>query len=670
MTLIVGNVADVGLDGLDGTLKVWAGFRPEATALIAPRPSTYDVVDGVIPPGVEVIPGPAVLDLDFGVSARTQARVMIPDQETVTIQDLFLHASIWEPWRPYFMEDVADTYRRAIEALARAENALDDADTSVAAVVAAEARVGIEHEHIHQDAAHVDAVAALVGELLEQANVFAQDQVPPYLQDAVLKATYADKAEVAAVESRMGSMASQQDYVAMCAAGSIYSKMTVTKKADGGFDVRCENSDGSRSVTHTIGSSARYQYVRQINATSAAALTTQDLLFSDLATAGTGTWVGVATAPFTRTVGDSWQYQVTTGATSPLPLVFRHSTDNRGGVWRISVVERPDITIDVTTWRATAMVVEAPLFALPSAGTWTIKGVFIGADPVNPASDGTPRGWFGNIFTGGEQWTLRIPAVAAGGGAQNELSPVSNKDFAFKMRPAGSSAGYEFVPYHGTESEVFASPTKFYAGGVALDVSAMVVGTPVEVDGFEWVQHLYGRNAGSANPTQNIAEFWTRQKISRNGTFSVTGRWKSLINLDMSQSTYPMMLVGTMPVFDEVVSSRRTSHPISPALAPSIIVLTDELDTVDSYAMLSSTTDHIAAVQIRDRAETLRAGQANKPPNEQKAFIELRTGGNMAKLYQGTYATGTVIQAGHVHRFAGQFWYGSIPGMRNALTLT
>lgn len=191
MTLIVGNVADVGLDGLDGTLKVWAGFRPEATALIAPRPSTYDVVDGVIPPGVEVIPGPAVLDLDFGVSARTQARVMIPDQATVTIQDLFLHASIWEPWRPYFMEDVADTYRRAIEALARAEAALGDADTSVAAVVAAEARVGIEHEHIHQDAAHVDAVAALVGELLEQANVFSQDQVPPYLQKSSLDREYA-----------------------------------------------------------------------------------------------------------------------------------------------------------------------------------------------------------------------------------------------------------------------------------------------------------------------------------------------------------------------------------------------------------------------------------------------------------------------------------------------
>lgn len=60
-----------------------------------------------------------------------------------------------------------------------------------------EGRINSEHEHVHQDAAHIDQVAAQVAAALDQANVFSQDQVPPYLQDEELKRTYQAKGTTA-----------------------------------------------------------------------------------------------------------------------------------------------------------------------------------------------------------------------------------------------------------------------------------------------------------------------------------------------------------------------------------------------------------------------------------------------------------------------------------------
>lgn len=190
MTLIVGNVVDVGLDGLDGTLKVWAGFRPELTALIAPSRKTYDIADGAIPAGVEVVPGPAYIEIDVGINATDRVEVTIPDQASVTIQELYRQGYVW---RPHVVSEVA---QYLIEVRAEAERAVRAAE----AAEAADARIAIEHEHIHQDVEHVDAVTAQVAALLETANVFAQDQVPPYLQDAELKRTYARRTIIDARE--------------------------------------------------------------------------------------------------------------------------------------------------------------------------------------------------------------------------------------------------------------------------------------------------------------------------------------------------------------------------------------------------------------------------------------------------------------------------------------
>lgn len=180
MTLIEGSVEDVGMTPMTGVLTVrTARFRPSGEVLYAPEAIPFPIVNGQVT--AELAPGPAVLTVKVGSHAQDRFEVVIPDQVSITLADLIETVFSWEP------EQINKfiTERKASEAAATA------AGLSAAAAMAAKDRAILEHEHVHLDAAHVDAVAAQIPVLLEQANVFAQDQVPPFLQDAVLKATYA-----------------------------------------------------------------------------------------------------------------------------------------------------------------------------------------------------------------------------------------------------------------------------------------------------------------------------------------------------------------------------------------------------------------------------------------------------------------------------------------------
>jgi len=100
--------------------------------------------------------------------------------------------------RDAITEQMHVTYDPTVQALlneARDYNAdtgdiRDEAASIRDGVVATEGRINSEHDHVHQDVQHIDQVAAQVAAALRQANVFAQDQVPPYLQQEVLEDTY------------------------------------------------------------------------------------------------------------------------------------------------------------------------------------------------------------------------------------------------------------------------------------------------------------------------------------------------------------------------------------------------------------------------------------------------------------------------------------------------
>ena len=130
MTLIVGNVVDVGLAGLDGTLRVWAWFRPEEVGLIAPYRREWEITAGEIEAGVDVIPGPAAVEIDCGPNAYTTVDVVVPDAESVAIQDLFEQVYSYTP----------GVVSEAWEARLGAESAAADAESSAGEAAASAGR--------------------------------------------------------------------------------------------------------------------------------------------------------------------------------------------------------------------------------------------------------------------------------------------------------------------------------------------------------------------------------------------------------------------------------------------------------------------------------------------------------------------------------------------------
>lgn len=130
MTLIVGNVVDVGLAGVDGTLRVWAWFRPEEVGLIAPYRREWEITAGEIEAGVDVIPGPAAVEIDCGPNAYTTVDVVVPDAESVAIQDLFEQVYSYTP----------GVVSEAWEARLGAEAAAADAESSAGEAAASAGR--------------------------------------------------------------------------------------------------------------------------------------------------------------------------------------------------------------------------------------------------------------------------------------------------------------------------------------------------------------------------------------------------------------------------------------------------------------------------------------------------------------------------------------------------
>ena len=97
MTKIVGTIRDVHSAGTTSTLTIWSGFRATTVSVIAPRRRVWEVKNGVLPDGIVVAPGPAVIQIDAGVSAFKSWPVEIPDQDEVTIQELLFQSVPWEP---------------------------------------------------------------------------------------------------------------------------------------------------------------------------------------------------------------------------------------------------------------------------------------------------------------------------------------------------------------------------------------------------------------------------------------------------------------------------------------------------------------------------------------------------------------------------------------------
>jgi hypothetical protein len=198
MTLITGNVKDIGLDPLSGTLIATSvEFRVTGDIIIAPEARTYPIAGGIV--SADLIPGPTRITIQVGSHARDNFDVIVPD-EPVTLARLIEDAF---EWSPAVVSEVAAHRAAAEAAAARAEDAAGDVDAAIAGaadqVVAA----------VEQDRVAAELAAGAAAGSAQAADVSAGDAAAA-AGAAAGSASAADGSASAASQSASGAASSAQ----------------------------------------------------------------------------------------------------------------------------------------------------------------------------------------------------------------------------------------------------------------------------------------------------------------------------------------------------------------------------------------------------------------------------------------------------------------------------
>ncbi|UOB94172.1 BppU family phage baseplate upper protein [Bacillus wiedmannii] len=156
---------------------------------------------------------------------------------------------------------------------------------------------------------------------------------------------------------------------------------------------------------------------------------------------------------YTTTVGDTFTF--TFDGTG---FDFQHFTDNRGGLWEFKVDGTVVKTISTHIHAVPTNELKVNYGIRPVArglakGTHTVIATFKGDDPANAPASGanTARGWVKND-TGYAQaaeahkTALLYDDLLHPVKEIDLLVPFSNKEFAFRMKPNGSSVNAEWIP--------------------------------------------------------------------------------------------------------------------------------------------------------------------------------------------------------------------------------
>ena len=479
----------------------------------------------------------------------------------------------------------------------------------------------------------------------------------------------------ALTESTLG-LAQRTDYVEVGRRFSPYRTMELRKvpnpyggvNADPALEVSCIAPDG-RHVTYTVGSivPASYQIVSDIwegETVTAEGSYTVTAALAELS----GTWNTSATY-YTTQVGAYVEAPAPfTVAGGTLTIGMRTFADNRGGIWRLSLVEYPTAgTHDVSVWNETGTYVDKPaewvVTGLP-AGDYTVRATFQGDDPAHVPSSGagTARGWLAPASNPAAIITMN--AVTTTLSKDNPIKTgYSNPDYAVQTRPTPGDT-YRFLPDHNQGQDVengVIAPT-YYDGASPIDVAGMDVGDKITLThSFEIVQRINGRNTTTGPDTLAAA---TKQRITPDGTHSVEGSIKVLTDVQVHANSYFLMHIVNPATLDRLVSSWGNEYDLT-FTTEAITNLTVEKNRATSWAAVSSTDDGLfSAVRFNDPNASMRVADsvASDP-----VWVHHRSA-TLAKLYPRLgYATDTLVPAGTVWRFSGDYWHGRLPGIAHTV---
>lgn len=529
-----------------------------------------------------------------------------------------------------------------------------------------------------------DAAAAPKLDSATAATTYAAKSVETSKLDASQKgaasgvATLDAASKVPTAQVPAGLPVDQYDYVQAIAARSKYTKMQLKKvNSTNEVEVSCLTASGNHVTYQFYGNAAGDDYRVLANIWTGTSTATTSQVVKKVWADGTptGTYSTLTVGQFIYTTDKVTPATFTTTFVVDVDgsdVRFHTYRDNRGGSWEVKITGPSSVTVNVSTYAASAAYNTAGATVLTNLrpGTYTAALKFLGDDPLNVPSTGagTARGWLTNFDSAANSASAVMFDVYAPFRQINKdtlVKPASNMDFAMEVKPAGGPT-LEYIPYHGTATAFQADAPVYLDGDAVIDLAGMASGQYRALAGFELVQRVYGRNASSG--ATNLIDVATSQTIRPTGQVTVNGRWKALADIELGDN-YVMMLPASMAVFDRLVSSIGNGYANNAGLIGTVTALAAENDTAAGYLFLSSTNKAIvAAARFNNPLETIRRGKTSKPADALKAFLQHRDS-SIVKVYNRPYSAGTAIPAGTVHRFGGDYIYAALTGAYDQYTI-
>lgn len=360
---------------------------------------------------------------------------------------------------------------------------------------------------------------------------------------------------------------------------------------------------------------------------------------------------------YTTTVGDTFTF--TFDGTG---FDFQHFTDNRGGLWEFKVDGTVVKTISthinaVPTNELKVNYGIRPVARGLAKGTHTVIATFKGDDPANAPASGanTARGWVKNDSGYAQAAEAHKTALLYDDLLHpvkeiDLLIPFSNKEFAFRMKPNGSSVNAEWIPEH-SAATVFKTTQKMYVDDKEI-ISWAADATVKEVQMVRVVQSMKGFHPSDL--TNALCEIYSVHTVTNQGvTFDIKIKW---LKDTFIEDGYIAMLPGSRPFVEKLVDA--TGQSLDTIASDNSFNDIPNGEKITSYAMFNTTgTDYVVAMKINHIHASLRKGQTGR--RHPLVWLQHRDA-TLQKLYPQVYKN-CVAKVNETHSFSATYSIGELP---------
>lgn len=382
------------------------------------------------------------------------------------------------------------------------------------------------------------------------------------------------------------------------------------------------------------------------------------------------------TNQYTTTVGT----KITTTFTGT-GIDMQHNCDTRGGVWKVEIdgVFVKNVSTHILAVPASDIYAgqygRRNLARGLAQGTHTVTLTYLGADPTYPpTSDGTTpttaRGWIRNdsqVASGSQSDITRsfYQYDLVDTNYLTLLDETSNKEYAFSVRPNGSTEPTQWFPEHNNTGTAFINEQGdqiLLVDGKEVNLSNVVGYTP-----FTDLMLIQKLNMKYPNVVDPLATMTGVVNINRQG-----------VHIDTTFEFLKETFIGSGYVNMFPMATAWTRQ-LTTALGKNIEATKvdgsrtyiNEGDNSFSYMATGSVENKIyyAGVTHRNATETLRLGKSGRLELSNvlgATWLEHRNN-TLQKLYPQVFNS-HVMMAGEKYRFAGSFYAGKVPEARRLIS--